>query len=288
VSKWIYYFILKLSQLFAISDSYSLEVGQNASARLDYQHVLLKRDSENHLLEAGLKEGMTVLDIGCGNGVMTLWIASKVGQNGRVIAIDSSPQHIALAKERANANGVSNIEFICGDIQEFNLPLNSLDFIYCRFLLMHLQNPLSVIQKAYFLLKDEGIFAAQEPINSALDLYPHQTDLIKELQSYFKKLSEKFGVDFDLGSNLYSLFYRAGYPSIHLHFSQRATNLSQMKGLLLRFLNDTEPKALNTGVTSKESLTRLRNSIEAVAEGNGAFFIAPRQAHIIAYKTRME
>lgn len=269
-----------------LENFYGLEVGEKASERLDMQHALVGIDSENHLLEAGLKRGMVVLELGCGNGAMIPWIASQVGETGRVIAVDNSPKQLEIAKKRVLSQGITNVEFICCDIQDLDLPPDSFDLVYCRFLLMHLSFPQAVLKKALSLLKEGGVFAAQEPINSSLSLYPERDPLIQELQRYFQNISKTYRADYDLGKHLYPLFYEAGYSPIHLHFSQRVTTIPQMKELLLRFLDDLAPNALKTGVISEEALTKQVASIQNYPEKAGSYFIAPQQAHISAYKNR--
>src|SRR6185369_834390 len=150
------------------------------------QHAILRRDFENHLLESGLKKDMVVLDIGCGNGLMASWIASQVGENGRVIAVDRSHKVLAIAKKQALAKGITNIEFICSDVRDLELTPSSIDFVCCRFLLMHLPDPFLVIKKALLLLKDGGVFAAQEPINSSTYLYPENHIFIEKLQKHLQ------------------------------------------------------------------------------------------------------
>jgi ubiquinone/menaquinone biosynthesis C-methylase UbiE len=265
-------------------NSYALGNGKKAFERLNLQHAILRKDFENHLLESGLKKDMVVLDIGCGNGLMTSWIASQVGENGRVIAVDRSHEPLAIAKKQALAKGITNIEFICSDVRDLELTLSSIDFVCCRFLLMHLPDPLMVIKKALLLLKDGGVFAAQEPINSATYLYPEDRFFIEKLRKYLQNISTRFGVDYDIGGKLHTLFYTAGYHPIDLHFSQRVVPISGMKDLLFRFFEDIGPRALKAKAISQKELIALLTSIQTYPEKDDSYYVIPKQAHISAYK----
>jgi len=269
---------------FAGEGSYALGVGVKASERLQLQQSILGRDFENHLLEAGLKKDMVVLEIGCGNGIMACWVASQVGEEGRVIAVDKSPEQLAIAKEAALAQGIKNIEFVCSDAETLDLPKESIDFVYCRFLLMHLVNPLQVIEKMLGFLKEGGAFAAQEPINSATYFYSENVPFIEKFREHLRRISMHYGVDYDLGKKLYTLFYEAGFEPIHLHFSQRAVPISRMKHLLCQFFEDIGPAALKTGAISKEDLKEQMEAIENYPELSGSYYVVPQQVHVSAYK----
>src|SRR5262249_28672085 len=71
---------------------------------------------------AGLKAGDRVLDVGCGTGEPALAAAAIVAPGGRVLAIDVTPEMLAVAGQRAAAVGVENIEFQQAAIEEFQPP----------------------------------------------------------------------------------------------------------------------------------------------------------------------
>jgi demethylmenaquinone methyltransferase/2-methoxy-6-polyprenyl-1,4-benzoquinol methylase len=65
---------------------------------------------------------MTVLDIACGTGLNFPYLFQAVGPEGRIIAVDLSPNMLQKAKERAQKNGWNNFEFIQGDVSRIELP----------------------------------------------------------------------------------------------------------------------------------------------------------------------
>ena len=68
----------------------SFALGRKGLARKLVHNQLVNPSSQLFLLNSGLKAGMTVLDLSCGIGMMSCWLAKKVGTSGRVIAIDSN------------------------------------------------------------------------------------------------------------------------------------------------------------------------------------------------------
>ena len=65
--------------------------------------------------KARLDEGMTVYDIGCGSGSVTVEAALRVGPSGRVYAVDSDPEAVALTGRNLERFGISNVGMVHGD-----------------------------------------------------------------------------------------------------------------------------------------------------------------------------
>ncbi len=91
------------------------------------QHV-----SQRMIELAEVKPGQRVLDIATGIGEPALLAASRVGTAGRVVATDLSPQMLDIARERANALGLTNVGFMESDVEALNFPDGSFDAILCR------------------------------------------------------------------------------------------------------------------------------------------------------------
>jgi putative membrane-bound dehydrogenase-like protein len=77
----------------------------------------------------GVEPGMTVCDLGCGNGYHTLPIARKVGKEGRVLAVDIQPEMLEMLEDRAAREGIENIEPILGDLHDPHLPKGEVDLV---------------------------------------------------------------------------------------------------------------------------------------------------------------
>jgi SAM-dependent methyltransferase len=75
--------------------------------------MILRPITERLLHQAGLKEGMRVLDLGCGTGGVSLLAAEMVGTSGAVVGIDQSSDAIAMAKECARESGFQQAFFLC-------------------------------------------------------------------------------------------------------------------------------------------------------------------------------
>ena len=109
---------------------------------------------------AGVKEGMTVADLGCGTGVATEKLLTAVGASGKVYAVDSSPAMLEIARSRIKA---PHVVFICSFAEELDLVLKEkVDCVVssAAFWQMDMNKKLEVVEK---ILKNGGNFAFNMP-----------------------------------------------------------------------------------------------------------------------------
>ena len=78
---------------------------------------------------AELKPGETVLDLGSGGGIDVLLSARRVGPSGKAYGLDMTEEMLALAEENKHKSGLTNVEFLQGEIENIPLPDASVDVI---------------------------------------------------------------------------------------------------------------------------------------------------------------
>src|SRR3972149_1731216 len=78
---------------------------------------------------AQLNPGETVLDLGSGGGIDVLLSARRVGPKGKAYGLDMTDEMLALARENQRKAGVTNVEFLKGEMEEMPLPDNSVDVV---------------------------------------------------------------------------------------------------------------------------------------------------------------
>ncbi|MGI8978286.1 MAG: class I SAM-dependent methyltransferase [Pirellulaceae bacterium] len=83
------------------------------------------------LANLGVKRGMTICDMGCGNGFHTLQVAKMVGDDGHVFGVDVQPEMLKLLNDRADEQGVRNITPVLGTYIAPRLPKGKFDLILC-------------------------------------------------------------------------------------------------------------------------------------------------------------
>ncbi|MCI0526250.1 MAG: arsenite methyltransferase, partial [Nitrospira sp.] len=105
---------------------------------------------------ASLKEDEVVLDLGSGAGLDCFLAALKVGPKGRVIGVDMTPEMIERANENAKRNGVQNVEFRLGEIENLPIQDNSVDVVISNCVINLSVDKPKVFKEAYRVLKSNG------------------------------------------------------------------------------------------------------------------------------------
>jgi len=110
----------------------------------------------NPVALASLKEGETVIDLGSGGGFDCFLAAKKVGQRGKVIGVDMTPEMIDKARENARKGKYTSVEFRLGEIENLPVADNTADVIISNCVINLAPNKKKVFQEAFRVLKSGG------------------------------------------------------------------------------------------------------------------------------------
>jgi SAM-dependent methyltransferase len=168
--------------------------------------------TERLLVDAGIGPGMRVLDVGFGVGDVSLLVASLVRPEGAVLGVDSNPLALGHARERVSAMGLTNVDFVEGNIRDlaFDEPF---DAAVGRLVLMYLADPAATLRRIAALLRPGGIIAFQELTLTESGLTYPEAPLLQRTGTLINETFRRAGMEMEMGLKLYPAFIAAGLPA---------------------------------------------------------------------------
>lgn len=264
------------------AEHYILATGGRDIERLRLLHEVYGPGTQALFGRVGLRDGqrgekrgaLRVVEIGCGCGNITCWVAEQLGAGGSVVGIDNSAEQIEQAKRQAQARGLRNVEFQVADAYSPRLPEGSFDVAYCRLVLMHLAEPRRALEQMRLLVRPGGWVVCEE-----MDLGVWLCDPPSEAMSRFYELNHalgrQIGEHFRLGGSLHRLFRAAGFanPQVHANFTMAVRG--EEKRLLVMTFNQFAPELVRMGLATQAEVDKVSAEMQAVADDETTLFAFP-------------
>ncbi|HEX9546608.1 MAG TPA: methyltransferase domain-containing protein [Acidimicrobiales bacterium] len=133
---------------------------------LELRNDVYRRPLATALDRLGLREGWRCVDVGAGGGDVTVALARIVGRDGRVYAVDSDPRARDVVAAAAADAAQAQVIALTQAGEDLTLP-EPVDLAYCRFVLLHVREPVAVLKRMGSAVRPGGWVVAQEPITSA-------------------------------------------------------------------------------------------------------------------------
>jgi len=158
-----------------------------------------------------LKEGMSVLDIGCGTGAISKDVATIVGKTGKVIGIDNTEKFILSGRETYKET--KNLELQHADLFEFHTN-EKFDVIMAARVLQWLSNPKEALLKMKSLLKPNGTISILDYNHTNLQWQPEPPESMKVFYKAFLKWRKDAGMNNEIADDLVGMMKEVGMHSI--------------------------------------------------------------------------
>jgi SAM-dependent methyltransferase len=206
--------------------------------------VSVRRQLSYDLL--GAREGMRLLDVGCGIGDDVRALAALVGASGRVVGLDNSETMLAEARRLSTEAPLAG-EFVLGDL--LALPFDDASFDGCRAerVLIHSADPERALVEMARVTRPGGVVVVTEPDMEALTYHASQHELVRRLALWHCERVRHGRI----GRSLPELFAQAGLTDIqNLPTVAHSARLSKYPVILAQ-------RAVQHGVLSAEEAEEL-------------------------------
>ncbi len=220
--------------------------------RLALMSELLDPLHRTLLKKVGLRSGWRCLEVGCGNGSVSRWMAGKVGPKGRVIATDIDLRYIDHLR-------APNLEVRQLDILKDKIEPGKYDLVTARAILHHIRSPKKAIQHMVDALKPGGVLLSIEP-----DFLPATAATPKALRTFWQawlKWSQSVGVDYFIGRTMPGLLTEANLDNVAAEGTTALYNgNAPWAKYWIETIDELRPRLLDSGYMTRPMLTRFDRS----------------------------
>ncbi|CAN5204260.1 class I SAM-dependent methyltransferase [soil metagenome] len=242
-----------------MTNDYLLSQGQADVHRLGLINQVYGPSTEAIFRKIELEPGLRVVEIGCGSGNMTCWLAEQVGPGGKVVGIDFNADSLEQARQQAAARKLTNIEFQTGDINALALPAGTFDIAYCRCVLMHQKNPEVGLGQMAKVVRSGGTVLCEE-LDLSRCIFDPPAPHMQRMMELNVAIGDHHGVPYRLGSTLNSLFQKAGFKEHKVAIFKPTILRGSTKQLLTLSFQQYAPKLLETGLARSAEVDKILTS----------------------------
>ena len=159
-----------------------------------------------------LRPGMSVLDVGCGPGTITVDLAARIAP-GQLTAVEQTDSALDLARAEVQARDQSNVEFLTADVHALDLPDDSFDVVHAHQVLQHVADPVQALREMRRVCKPGGVVAARDADYDGFVWFP-QSQALDRWMTLYATAARANGGEPDAGRRLLWWAQQAGFDDI--------------------------------------------------------------------------
>lgn len=253
--------------------------------RLGLQHRLWSAQAFDAWERAAFRLGQHLLDVGCGPGHATFDLAQLVGPAGRVVAVDASERFIRHLAAQSAARGLHHVDPRVADVQNLDLPPDSLDGAFTRWVLCFVPDPEAVVRSVARALRPKAAFVVHDYVNYHQMLLAPRSDAFHTAVRAVDRAWRASGGDPDVAQRLPGIFDRCGLRVADVRpLTRVARPHTPLWQWPTTFFSIFLPKLVESGVlTAAEKAAFDRDWADRSRDPN-AYFVTPPMLEIIGVK----
>ncbi|QOJ00263.1 MAG: methyltransferase domain-containing protein [Phycisphaeraceae bacterium] len=266
---------------------YVLGTGLDETFRLGLQHRLHSASAHRLWERAGVRPGLSVLDVGCGPGYATMDLGQIVGPGGRVVGVDESPQFLKQLGDEAAARKMINIERVLGDAQDLTASLGgspAFDLAYARWVFCFLSRPEGLVRGLSSLVRPGGRVAVQDYFNYeySIKLAPRSSAFEAVVDAVARSWRSRGG-DPDIMGRLPGMFADAGFEIEHFGVTQRVARPGDTIWHWPKtFFESYIPKLVGYGMIGEEAARAALDDLRCAEASASSFILLPSVFDLVA------
>jgi SAM-dependent methyltransferase len=255
-------------------EGYVLRGGRAGAERLRLLNRVKWPSTEPLLGAAGLRAGMSCLDVGCGGGDVTLKMAALVGGDGNVVGVDRDQTILRLAGQEAERQGLP-VTFRQLDAEELT-DESAYDLVFARYLLSHLPRPERVVEAMLRALRPGGRLVLEDIFFPGHVCYPANAAFARYLNLYQVVVKTREGGDAAIGPRLLGLALEAGLIEVRVGLDVPTFRDGEGKRVAQVTMEHIREAAVGTGLVTDHEVDDIVAELDRFADDDRTLMsIAP-------------
>jgi SAM-dependent methyltransferase len=257
-----------------VAGEYTIAGGLADARRLARQAQVMQTATMAFLTRAGLAAGSAALDVGCGDGQVTIAMARRAGPRGLAVGVDVDAGALAIAQAAAPRAGV-RARFVRADAAHLGAA-GAFGLVYARLLLSHLVDPCAALRAMRAAARPGGAVAVEDLNLGTLRSDP-PAPALNTLQAVYGATVRSHGGDPTIGPRLRALLVASGLEDVREDTVENPMGSVGEKLFLAELVRNMRAAILAARAATAAELDALQAGVEAAARDPGTVFY---QAHI--------
>jgi ubiquinone/menaquinone biosynthesis C-methylase UbiE len=216
----------------------------------------------------GLRDGMSLLELGSGPGFITAQLLELL-PTSTVTCLEIDPDLLARAERYLQDKGSQRVRFVAGSVMESGLEADQFDFAYARLLFQHLADPVGAAKEILRVLKPGGRLVVTDIDDGLFGLFEPPIDGLSTVVERFGQAQAARGGNRHIGRSLWGILEDAGFRSLDLEVVVNHSGSTGVEPFMRQLDPDRLLPLVRENLLSAEDLERFRAS-------RTAFLAAPK------------